>query len=312
MKSTATILILVTTLACAALTAVTPINAADAERLENKSLPATSGGTLTFKASFGAIDIKTHDQDKVTYAAVLKPGNGWFGKSSGELIDQIVFDYENSGGDVKITMKWKDGKQPRNVNLNARHTLLVPAKYNLDVRTAGGSISAADITGKVAAHTSGGSLKFGKVNGAIKAHTSGGSINLEDVKGNADVETSGGSIKVGSVIGNVSAHTSGGSIKVGAVSGAMKGHTSGGSISAELAGQIEQPLELTTSGGSIHLTVPNDFKADLTASTSGGKVNCDLPVEGTVKPSSINGKVNGGGPKVSLSTSGGSIKVAKR
>ncbi len=312
MNPTSTILSFFTTLACAALTAALPLNAAESERNEHKSLPATSGGTLIFTTFAGAIDIKTHDQDQVTYDAVLKPGNGWFGRSSSELIDQIVFDYENSGADVKIAMKWKDGKQPRGVSLNARHTLVVPAKYNLEVRTAGGSISVADITGNVAAHTSGGNLKFGKVKGEIKAHTSGGSISLEDVKGNADVETSGGSIKVGNVEGNVSAHTSGGSIQVGAVSGAMKGHTSGGSIRAELAGQIEQPLELNTSGGSISLTVPNDFKADLNASTSGGNVNCDLPVEGAVKRSSVNGKLNGGGPKVSLSTSGGSIKVAKR
>ncbi|MSU37035.1 MAG: hypothetical protein EXS36_18450 [Pedosphaera sp.] len=140
MKLTSNILPLVTTVACAALTAAMPLNAAGSERTEHKSLPATSGGTLTIKTFAGAIDIKTHDRDQVTYDAVLKPGNSWFGTSSSDLVDPIVFAYENSNGDVKITMKWKDGRQPRNVNLNVRHTLLVPARYNLDVRTAGGNI----------------------------------------------------------------------------------------------------------------------------------------------------------------------------
>jgi hypothetical protein len=79
-----------------------------------------------------------------------------------------------------------------------------------------------------------------------------------------------------------------------------------------LTGQIVKPLELSTSGGSIRLAVPADFKADLNASTSGGKVDCELPLTGTTKKSSINGQLNGGGPKVRLSTSGGNIRVAKR
>lgn len=282
-----------------------------AERHEQKELPASAGGTLTFKTVSGSIDIKAHDQDKVVYDAVLKPGGGWLGGGS-SAVENIEFAYENTGGNVVINMKWKDGKKPRNASLNARHTLLVPARYNLDVHTAGGKIQGTDINGTVKAHTSGGGIEFGKVRGPIQAHTSGGSITLEDIDGNADVETSGGNIRIGNVRGDVAADTSGGSITVGEVSGEMKGHTSGGSITAALATQITKPLQLNTSGGSINLSVPPDFKADLNASTSGGSVSCELPLQGTVKRSSIKGQVNGGGPQVTLSTSGGSIKVAKR
>jgi hypothetical protein len=299
-------------LAIAAFTLSSPTHLLGAERHEHKELTASSGGTLTFKTMVGAIEIKTHDQDVVTYDADLKPGGGVLGFGSSGDVDDVVFDYDSSGGDVKITMKWKDDKRPWNANLNAHHTLIVPSRYNVDVSTSGGGIKGEDINGKVAAHTSGGSIRFGKINGDIKARTSGGGIALDDVKGNADVGTSGGGISVGNVQGNVLANTSGGGIKVGAVSGEMKGHTSGGSIRAEVANQIEQPLELRTSGGSIQLTVPDDFKADLHASTSGGSVHCDLPLAGTVKKSTIKGTINGGGPKVTLSTSGGSIQVAKR
>jgi DUF4097 and DUF4098 domain-containing protein YvlB len=303
--------LIITTATLAAL-AVTPLaRAADSERHEQKNFPASSGGTLTFEAMAGAIDLKTHDEDEVTYDVVLKPGDARSRQSS-ELLDLVEFDYQASNGDVKITVKWKDDKQPRNSNLNARHTLVVPSRYNVDVRTAGGGISAEEVNGRVAARTSGGSIRFGNVNGPIKAHTSGGSITLEDVKGDAEVETSGGGIKVGNVDGNVLANTSGGSIQVGTVTGEMKGETSGGSIEAELDGQIEKPLELRTSGGNISLSIPADFKATLNARTSGGKVNCELPVQGTVKRDAINGELNGGGPTVALSTSGGSIKVAKR
>jgi hypothetical protein len=303
--------LIITTATLAAL-AVSPfLQAADSERHEHKDLPSSSGGTLTFKAMVGAIDLKTHDKDEVTYDAVLKPGDGRANPTAG-LLDLIEFDYQTADGDVKITVKWKDDKQPRNANLSARHTLLVPSRYNVDLRTAGGGINADDINGRVAAHTSGGGIRFGKVNGPIKAHTSGGGITLENVEGDAEIETSGGSIKVGNVDGNVLASTSGGSITVGAVTGELKGKTSGGSIRAELNGQIDKPLELRTSGGNINLAIPADFKATLNAHTSGGKVDCELPVQGTVKRDAIRGELNGGGPTVTLSTSGGSITLAKR
>ena len=312
---TITIMKLTTLPALLTATALLALNATStsfaAERHEQKELPAGDGGTLTFKAVVGAIEIKTHDQDTVSYRAEIKPGGGLFGFGSAPVED-LVFDYETSGGDVKITMKWKDDKQPRNSNLSARHTLLIPTRYHLDVRTAGGKISGEDINGHVAANTSGGSIRFGRVNGDIKARTSGGSITVADVEGDVEVKTSGGSIQVGNVAGNVAASTSGGGIKLGAVTGEVKGSTSGGSISAELADQIAQPFELSTSGGGIKLAVPGDFKADLDARTSGGSVDCELPVQGTIKRSSLNGKVNGGGPKVTLRTSGGSIKVTKR
>jgi len=294
-----------------AFAAIAPYSIAAAEREEHRELPAAAGGTLTFKTFVGAVEIKTHDKDQVIYDAVLKSGNGWLGGGSASP-DDVAFLYQQADGDVKITVQWKDGKQPRNSHLNCRHVLLVPARYHLDVRTAGGGIVADDIGGNVAARTSGGSIRFGKVHGEIKAQTAGGSITAEDIRGNVEVSTSGGSIQAGNVDGDVSASTSGGSIKLGTVTGEVRGSTSGGSIRAELAGEIARPVELSTSGGSIKLAVPGDFKADLNASTSGGHVDCELPVQGTVKRNSVRGKVNGGGPNVTLHTSGGSIKVAKR
>ena len=220
--------------------------------------------------------------------------------------------YANADGNVTITMKWKDDHQPRNCNLGGRHTLLIPARYNLDVRTAGGGIRGEDIDGRVLARTSGGGIRFDNVNGAVEVDTSGGGIRLGNVNGAVDAHTSGGGITLGHIKGDARVETSGGGIVVEEVTGELHGSTSGGSIRAALANQIQKPLALSTSGGSIRLTVPADFKADLRASTSGGSVDCGLPVEGSVKHQSIKGKINGGGPEVRLSTSGGSIELAKR
>lgn len=143
----------------------------------------------------------------------------------------------------------------------------------------------------------------------VNLRTSGGSIEVDDLTGDIDADTSGGSIAVGNVHGNVQLNTSGGSIKTSDIYGEIDAHTSGGSIKVNFAKQPIKDASLTTSGGSITAYLPDDIAVDLDASTSGGRVRSDFDVNGRVKKQSIRGEINGGGPKLKLRTSGGSVTV---
>ena len=61
------------------------------------------------------------------------------------------------------------------------------------------------------------------------------------------------------------------------------------------------------------MSLAPNIAVDLDAHTSGGGVNSDLPITvmGHVSEDSLNGKVNGGGPKLVLRSSGGGIHVRK-
>lgn len=143
----------------------------------------------------------------------------------------------------------------------------------------------------------------------LELHTSGGSIDIEDLLGDVDARTSGGSVNVGNITGRVDLHTSGGSIKTEAIVGPLDAHTSGGSIRATFAAQLTEDAELNTSGGSITAYLKSDVAVDLDASTSGGRVKTDFDVNGRIKKQSIRGEINGGGPRLKLHTSGGSVSV---
>lgn len=142
-------------------------------------------------------------------------------------------------------------------------------------------------------------------------NTAGGSIKIEDLIGNIEAQTSGGSIALGDIVGDVDVHTSGGSIRVDSVYGEIDANTSGGSINVEFKKQITENAKLTTSGGSITATLPEDIELDISASTSGGRVSSEFDVDGRVKKQSIKGMINGGGPDLTLRTSGGSVKIKK-
>lgn len=193
---------------------------------------------------------------------------------SGENSERFTVESEVNGDDVSIIGKMTDRKSwGWNNSPKVTFRVTLPKKYNLEV------------------------------------HTSGGSIDIEDLIGNVDAHTSGGSIEVGSIAGNVKLKTSGGSITTEAIHGELDAHTSGGSIRVTMAQQLTQDAELTTSGGSITAYLVDDIKIDIDASTSGGRVRSDFEVDGRVKKQSVRGEINGGGPRLELHTSGGSISI---
>ena len=156
---------------------------------------------------------------------------------------------------------------------SVRFLVKVPEQYNVDLRTGGGSIDISDLNGKVDAHTSGGSIKLGQIVGDVDIKTSGGSIRVEEVAGNIDA------------------------------------HTSGGSVKAKLSQQPTADCRLTTSGGSVTAYLSPSIAVDIDASTSGGRVSSNIDVNGKIKKRSIKGTINGGGPRLTLKTSGGSVSI---
>ena len=301
--------------------------ASDFDKQIEQEFKVGKGGTLRLESDLGSVNVRSHSSDVVRITVTMIANTGSRG-SAEDWFDEFEIKFDQSGNDVEVLGEWRDS-WGRNNRLRISYDIVVPTEYNLDISTAGGSISVDDLEGEVALKTSGGSIKVGEIAGNVNAKTSGGSITVERTRGEATVNTSGGSINLGEidgpveartsgggiradrVDGDVIAHTSGGSINLKFVTGIVDAKTSGGSIHAELQKPVSKPMELRTSGGGITLTVPSDFKADLDASTSGGRVKTDLPVtmKGTVSKTSLQGKLNGGGPKVVLRTSGGNIEI---
>ncbi len=295
-----------------------------------KSFKVKPGGHLILDTDRGSIEVYTHEGNtvKVTVKRKVDVSDR---EEAKEILERFNIDFDHNGRDVRIRAEFDEGGLSfwRRIRkrLKLRYIIVVPQKYNVDLQTAGGSISVEDLQGEVRSKTSGGSLTFGNIDGPVWGRTSGGSVTLDGCKGIADVKTSGGSIYIGEVDGNVQAFTSGGSIKivrargevmaktsggsikVDEVTGAVDAATSGGNIKVYISAQPQRDCKLRTSGGSIYAYIADGIKLDLEASTSGGHVETEFPVtvQGKISKSSLRAKINGGGPLLILKTSGGSI-----
>ncbi len=309
---------------------------ADVEDKISKTFKVAPGGQLVVDADRGSIEVKTADVESVAIDVVRKAGGSE--STARDLLKKHQVSFSQDGDKVIVTAKSEGGRTRgwfgSGRDLQVQFAITVPSKFDVDLKTAGGSIKVGALTGKVTTKTSGGSLKFDEIEGPITGRTSGGSITVAGCKGKVDVETSGGSINLGSVNGDVVARTSGGSITakdlagkavvgtsggsihVAEIKGQIDASTSGGSVSAVLAEQPAGDCTFKTSGGGVSVTLGEGVAVDVDARTSGGRVVSDLPVvsvvQGEQKKNELKGKINGGGPRITAHTSGGNVHIKKQ
>ena len=306
---------------------------AETEEQISKRFTVQPGGEVVVDVDLGSIDVTTNATSEVI-AEVFRKVSRKSKSSEEEFLREHPVTFSQEGNVVTIQSRakgktgtfWK-GRQRTEV----KYTITVPAQFNAKLKTSGGGITVADLTGKTKTDTSGGGLKFLRVHGPLDGTTSGGSIRVADCDGTLKIHTSGGSIEVsggaGSLAGGTSGgpvtvkdfrgpvqvETSGGGITLENLNGKVTGSTSGGSISARFSLPLSDEVKLETSGGGVTVLLAENSAFDLDAATSGGGVSSDLPVtvSGEVARDHLKGPVNGGGKPMVLRSSGGSIHVKK-
>ncbi len=290
-----------------------------------------AGGTITIDADVG--DIKVTSGASNVSVDVIRRAKTSSRSHADELFKDFDITFAQEQNDVRIRARYNHPTSwfHWNTDFDVRFVVNVPTQYNVDLTTSGGDIVVSDLAGQARVSTSGGDVDLGRIDGVVDAHTSGGDVSISGSHASATLSTSGGDIKVGDATGSLSvktsggsinirraaadlkAYTSGGSIEIGDAGGAIDASTSGGSISAHLSRQPHSDSRLSTSGGGITIHVAPNVALDIDAHTSGGDVASDVPVTllGKQNDSSLNGKLNGGGPKLVLRSSGGDIRLQK-
>jgi Putative adhesin len=297
----------------------------------SQTLDGTPGGRLIIDVDFGTIDVSAGADDKISVVAHRKIDSDNEAQEK-EYLASAPVTVSKEGN--TFTIRARRQNKERNLSwtgrcsMDARYTVHVPRSFNSELRTGGGMIMVAELTGTMSADTSGGKLKFTHLRGPTGATTSGGSIELNGCEGPLKVDTSGGRIEATDGSGSLEARTSGGSIVVRNfggdtkvetsggrltfenINGKIYGRSSGGSISAKLKSPVPGDVNLETSAGSIDVMVPADAGLDIEAEASSGRVTSDLPFTGTrTDRDSMKGKINGGGKSLVLRTSAGSISI---
>jgi hypothetical protein len=119
-----------------------------------------------------------------------------------------------------------------------------------------------------------------------------------------------GLVRVEGLRGEVKAETTNGGVRGRNLSGAIDASTTNGGVDLEVDAIAPGGIKAETTNGGVQLVLPENVKAELSASTTHGGVNVTgLTVDGETSRTHVAGRVNGGGPRISLETTNGGINV---
>ncbi len=192
---------------------------------------------------------------------------------------------------------------------------------SIEARTGGGPITADRLLGDAVIETAGGEVRVGETSGRLRIASGGGNVSVGRA-GELAATTRGGCVEVERASGPVSVHTLGGAIRLGSISGAVQASTALGGIVAGLLEGAESSV-FDTGSGDITLLLPSTMQVTIQARNElAGRIGwvvSDFPEMDVMGGRWFGGRVlmargslNGGGPLLRLSASGGVIRLLRK
>jgi DUF4097 and DUF4098 domain-containing protein YvlB len=184
---------------------------------------------------------------------------------------------------------------------NERHSLKIeihmPREADLSVESGDGPVDVDALAGRVDIFTGDGHIKLEGAKGEIRLHTGDGHIEARNLDGHLDAKSGDGHMRIAGRFDGLTLTTGDGGIEAKVLSGS----------------KISSPWTVRAGDGSVDLTLPDDFQADLDAHTNDGRISLgfSVTVEGAISRSEVRGKINGGGPSLTVRTGDGSIRLMK-
>lgn len=128
------------------------------------------------------------------------------------------------------------------------------------------------------------------------------------------IKTQNGGIRVRGVTGRVEASSTNGGITVDSLAGSIAASAVNGGVRADLAA-VAGDVTIASTNGAVRLDLPADVKAELDASWVNGSITIDpaFGIErGNPADRQLKAALNGGGPRISISTVNGPVRIRRR
>ena len=228
--------------------------------------------------------------------------------------------------DTRVTLKPSDGDavlesqfvgSSNDQSTGHRFIIQIPRTFNVRIRSAGGAISLADVTGRFTGTTGGGEITIRNANGDVDIRTGGGQVLVEDSNLNGRVTTGGGLVRVMRVNGRFSGYSGSGpviytdsrdpkyegGVGVGIGEGAVSATSGAATVSASATAST-----VTTATGRKNVTTYVDNGAGKGYGYGSGAIRMTSAGGELSLPSAPQGaRVTTGGGRISIGSSGGEV-----
>jgi DUF4097 and DUF4098 domain-containing protein YvlB len=252
-----------------------------------KTYTVSNRANVRIDTNDGSVNVTTGDTKEVEFRVEYK----------GYVLDKsLQIESSQHGDEVELTARipvrfFISFGMSRRLHIEVR----MPKDADLQVKTGDGSVKAEGVSGNIDLHSSDGALTVSSLKGTVRLHTSDGSIEGSDLDGKLDASTSDGRIRLSGRFDVLSVKSNDGSVGVEALRGS----------------KMDAGWSIASSDGSVNVALPPDLPANIDASSSDGHISSDIPItmEGDMSKSKVHGKMNGGGPTLTIHTGDGSIHL---
>lgn len=305
--------------------------AQSAEGSFQRSLNVSGQADIEVMTGSGRVDVQSGRDGQIEIRAKIRASDNWGWNrrtrlSPEERVRRIEANppIRQTGNVVRIGHI--EDEDLRN-GVSISYTLTVPANSILRSKTGSGSQRIEGLRGRVESSTGSGSIVAREIGGGLTASTGSGSITAERIDGSFHASTGSGGIEATGMGGAITAKTgsgginvvqagsgdvdvssSSGTVSVRGVRGALRASTTSGGLRIE--GEPRGDWELSAASGGVRVDVPNGSGFELDATTSSGSIEVGMPVAmSSSDRRSLRGTVHGGGSRLRVRTSSGSIDI---
>ncbi|MGK2859831.1 MAG: hypothetical protein ACSLFQ_21755 [Thermoanaerobaculia bacterium] len=192
------------------------------------------------------------------------------------------------------------------------------------ISAAGGEVVLGRVTGDCTVRSQGGPVNLGEISGTLEARTLAGGVSVRSAKKGGRVVTGGGSVNVRYAGGPLTVESGGGDVAVSDASNRVSVFTRSGDIRVRLDHRgVQEASELKTSRGNVTLEIGKGAKVNIDATIlmdadAANRVESDFPGLTVVRERvgdrmrvRATGKVNGGGPVMTIVADSGNIQLRR-
>ena len=188
----------------------------------------------------------------------------------------------------------------------------VPRKCDVDLQVAQGGAVVGNLAGRMKVRIEKGSAFFRRIEGSVNARVDFGSLVVSRCSGPVNARVLRGSMRLGTIGGRAELINSTGDIEVMAVRGGIVAEAQAGDIRVGFAPNLANDSRVSVSGGNLIAGFQAKTACRIDGAATWGRVNSTLPLTieaGASGKRSLVGRLNGGGPLVTLRASGGSVTL---
>lgn len=289
-----------------------------AERTVRQTFSVQPGCVLTVDAYRGGVVIdESPDAELRVVARVESTLSNE--RDANDAVDALKLDMKMEGNHVTVQARNPRESRLRFVwnedePLDISFQISVPSRCSLDLTTGRGGIVVGVLNGDMKARTENGTIFFRGVDGSVQASSGSGDIVVSRCSGNLSLSTRRGNIRAGTVRGRTEVKAANGDIEIQSAEGGIVAATESGDVTIGFPKNFTEAASVSASAGNVLARFDPAANCAVKASSVWGRVESALPLEldGASAKTKLAGRLNRGGPLVTLRANGGHVKIEPR